>query len=55
MEGIRSVAYTHLFKNRNDAVRIFLCGDKDSRIKRIMDKHGISESKACLLYTSRGV
>ena len=34
------------FKNRNDAVRIFLCGDKDSRIKRIMDKHGISESKA---------
>ena len=30
------------FKNRNDAVRIFLCGDKDSRIKRIMDKHGIS-------------
>ena len=33
-------------KNRNDAVRIFLCGDKDSRIKRIMDKHGISESKA---------
>lgn len=33
-------------KNRNDAVRIFLCGDKTSRIKRIMDKHGISESKA---------
>ena len=24
------------FKNRNDAVRIFLCGDKDSRIKRII-------------------
>lgn len=32
-------------KNRNDAVRIFLCVDKTSRIKRIMDKHGISESK----------
>ena len=26
------------FKNRNDAVRIFLCGDKDSRIKRIMEE-----------------
>lgn len=32
--------------DHDDAVRIFLCGDKTSRIKRIMDKHGISESKA---------
>ena len=40
-ENIATISIDH-----DDAVRMFLCGDKTSRIKRIMDKHGISESKA---------
>ena len=39
-------ASDYAFKNREDAVRIFLCGDRNARIRRIMDKHDISEREA---------
>lgn len=39
-------ASDYAFKGRKDAVRIFLCGDKDKRVQRIAQKHGITERKA---------
>ena len=42
-------ASDYAFKDRSDVVRIFLCGDRDSRVKRIAEKHGISEKKAAKL------
>ena len=37
------------FKDREDVVRVFLCGDIDGRVKRIAEKHGVSERKAKIL------
>ena len=39
-------ASDYAFRDREDAVSIFLCGDKKERIKRMMKKHDISERKA---------
>ena len=39
-------ATDYAYKDRPDAVRIFLCRDIDKRIKRIAEKHGISDRKA---------
>ena len=36
----------YAFRNRKDALRIFLCGEKEKRIERMMDKHGFSRRKA---------
>ena len=36
----------YAFRNRPDALRIFLCGDKEKRIERMMDKHDFSRRKA---------
>lgn len=39
-------ASNYAFKNREDAVRIFLCGDKKRRIEKIAHKHDVSARKA---------
>ena len=36
----------YAFRNREDALRVFLCGDKEKRIRRIAEKHDISLRKA---------
>lgn len=36
----------HIFKDNPNAIRIFLIADYDSRLKRIMEKHGLEEEAA---------
>ena len=42
-------ASDYAYKEHPDAVRIFLCGDKKTRIEKIAKKHQVSESKAKMI------
>ena len=42
-------ASDYAYKEHPDAVRIFLCGDKKTRIEKIAEKHHVSESKAKMI------
>ena len=39
-------ASNEAFKDRKDVIRLFISGDKKSRVNYIQKKHGISERKA---------
>ena len=43
---IFGLAAGYSFRNRKDALRIFLCGEKEKLIERMMEKHGFSRRKA---------
>ena len=43
-------ASDYAYKEHPDAVRIFLCGDKKTRIEKIAKKHQVSESKAKMIH-----
>lgn len=42
-------ASDYAYKEHPDAVRIFLCGDKKTRISKIAKKHQVSELKAKMI------
>ncbi len=36
----------YVLKNRNDIVKVFICADKDYRVKRAIEEKGVKKSKA---------
>ena len=42
-------ASNYAFRDRDDVVRIFLCGEKKQRIRNIAIKHNVSERKAGII------